>query len=166
MRPAYALASTAATSVRRIRYARVCYPIIRPIQTRWADNDSYGHINNVVYYSLVDSVVNAWEQQVNNPSNRSAIGLVVDTGCTYFEPTAYPETLEVGLGVAHLGRSSVRYRFGVFRVGSELPAAQGHYVHTYVDATTRRPCAIPADIRAALEAHPFTGEAGGEHKAT
>jgi acyl-CoA thioester hydrolase len=137
----------------RRRLSRASFAFFKSIQTRWSDNDQYGHVNNVAYYSFVDTCVNAWEQRIGEPVSRNARGLVVDTGCTYFEPTSFPEALDVGLGVMRLGRSSVRYRFGIFREGADLPAAQGHYVHVYVDAATQRPCDIPDDIRTALAAH-------------
>ena len=119
------------------------------------DNDVYGHVNNVVYYSFFDTAVNGYliEQGVLDIAGSPVVGLVVETGCTYFESVAFPQALEAGLAVARLGRSSVRYAVGIFREGSdEAAAAQGHFVHVYVDRATQRPVAIPADVRAALSA--------------
>jgi acyl-CoA thioester hydrolase len=117
------------------------------------DNDVYGHVNNVVYYSYFDTAVNGWlvEEGLLDPAKSRIVGYVVETGCTYFEPVAFPEPLEAGLLVAHLGRTSVRYRIGIFREGAALAAAQGHFVHVYVDRETQAPVEIPADTRRALK---------------
>lgn len=129
------------------------YPYLRPITTRWMDNDAYGHLNNVVYYSFFDTVVNAWliERGALEIEAGPVIGLVVETGCHYFSALSYPQPVVAGLRVAHLGRSSVRYEIGLFAEHSESAAAQGHFVHVYVDRATRRPVALPAQLRAALE---------------
>ena len=118
------------------------------------DNDAYGHVNNVHYYSYFDSAVNGWlvEQGLLSIGDSPVIGLVVETGCAYFESVAFPERLEAGIAVAHLGRSSVRYEIGIFREGGELAAAQGHFVHVYVDRATQRPVEIPGPARDAFSA--------------
>ena len=117
------------------------------------DNDVYGHVNNVVYYSYFDTAVNAalLEAGLLDIGASPVVGLVVETGCTYFESISFPETVEAGLAVERLGRSSVRYRLGVFKAGAPLAAAQGHFVHVYVERATQRPTDIPAPVRAALE---------------
>lgn len=122
--------------------------------TRWADNDAYGHVNNTVFYQWFDSAVNAWliEEGLLDIHNGDAIALVVETCCSYFAPLAFPEGVEVGLAVARLGRSSVRYRIGVFATGADTAAAQGEFVHVLVDRTSRRPLEIPQSWRRALEA--------------
>ncbi|QHJ01449.1 acyl-CoA thioesterase [Xylophilus rhododendri] len=123
--------------------------------TRWMDNDVYGHVNNVVYYSYFDTAVNAYlmEQGALDPSaSAGTIGLVVETQCAYFAPVSFPEELIVGLRVAHLGTSSVRYELAVFGGNADSAAAQGHFVHVYVNGATRRPVrALPDALRAALE---------------
>jgi acyl-CoA thioester hydrolase len=117
------------------------------------DNDAYGHVNNVVYYSLFDTAVNAFlvERGLLDIAASPAIGLVVETGCTYFQSIAFPETVEAGLAVAALGRSSVRYRLAIFKAGGDEAAAQGHFVHVYVDRATQAPVPVPDPVRAALE---------------
>lgn len=139
---------------RPARLTRAAFRHFRPIATRWMDNDAYGHVNNVNYYSYFDTAVAGWliEKAVLKISESPVIGLVVETGCTYFESASFPEPLEAGIAVAGLGRSSVRYRIGIFRAGAEQAAAQGHFVHVYVDRATRRPVEIPAAVRAALSA--------------
>ena len=129
------------------------YPHAQPITTRWMDNDAYGHVNNVVYYSYFDTVVNTYliRQGALDIEAGAVIGLVVETGCQYFEPLTYPETVTAGLRVAHLGRSSVRYEVALFAEGSDRAAAQGHFVHVYVDRVSRRPVELPAALRRALE---------------
>ena len=129
------------------------YPHRRAITTRWMDNDAYGHVNNVVYYSFFDTVVNTWliEQGLLDVEASPVIGLVVETGCRYFASLTYPETVTAGLRVAHLGRSSVRYEIALFGEGGDVAAAQGHFVHVYVDRESRRPVPLPDVLRAALE---------------
>ena len=129
------------------------YPRFSRIDTRWSDNDVYGHVNNVVYYSYFDTVVNRWliEAGALDIHGGSVIGLVVETQCHYFAPLAFPQTLDAGLCVAHLGRSSVRYEIGLFAQGDEHCAAAGHFVHVYVDRASRKPVPLPAAVRAALE---------------
>jgi acyl-CoA thioester hydrolase len=132
---------------------RGAYPVWREIGTRWADNDSYGHVNNTVHYSWFDTAVNAWliEAGLLDVAAGDPIGLVVETGCRYAQSLAYPEPVEIGLGVERLGTSSVTYRLGVFAKGSDEPAAEGHFTHVYVGRESRRPTALPADWRTKLE---------------
>ena len=120
---------------------RAHYRALREIGTRWSDNDIYGHINNIVYYGWFDTAVNAWliEAGLLDIDRGDPIGLVVETGCRYFSPLTYPEPVEIGLAVEHLGRSSVRYRLGVFAKGAPEAAAEGHFVHVYVGRGDRRP---------------------------
>ena len=132
---------------------RDAYKAFRPITTRWMDNDVYGHVNNVVYYSWFDTAVNATliEQGVLDIHGGSTIGLVIETQCNYFAPLAFPQTIEAGIRVAKLGTSSVRYEVGLFAQGEPLTAAKGHFVHVYVDHDTRRPVPLPAPLKAFLE---------------
>lgn len=121
--------------------------------TRWADNDIYGHVNNAAYYGFFDTVVNCFliEQAGLDIHSGSVIGLVVETGCNYFAPLAYPQAIESGLRVARIGSSSVQYELGLFAEGHSEPAAQGRFVHVYVDRDSRRPVQLPDKMRAALE---------------
>ena len=132
---------------------RSAYKVFRSITTRWMDNDAYGHVNNVVYYSWFDTVVNAYliEQGVLDIERGQTIGLVVETQCNYFAPLAFPQLVEAGIRVAHLGLSSVRYEVGLFAQGEALSAARGHFVHVYVNRETRRPIALPANLKTVLE---------------
>jgi acyl-CoA thioester hydrolase len=132
---------------------RGAYKVWREIGTRWADNDVYGHVNNTVHYQWFDTAVNAWlmEAGLLDLAAGDPIGLVVETGCRYASPLAYPEPVEVGLAAERVGSSSVRYRLGIFRKGAEDAAAEGHFVHVYVDRKSRRPTAIPEAWREALE---------------
>jgi acyl-CoA thioester hydrolase len=141
-------------SSRPSRLSRDAFALFRPIPTRWHDNDVFGHVNNVVYYGWFDTAVNAWlvEQGFLDPATSAVVGLVVETGCTYFESVAFPETVEVGIGVERLGTSSVTYRIGIFRAGGAQAAAQGRFTHVYVERASQRPVPIPAPLRAALEA--------------
>lgn len=129
------------------------YNVFIPIQTRWMDNDVYGHVNNVTYYSYFDTAVNHYliQQGVLDFESGSTIGLVVETGCQYFASIAFPDALEAGLRVTHIGRSSVRYEVGIFKLGDAETRAAGHFVHVYVDRENRRPAAIPAEFLAALK---------------
>jgi acyl-CoA thioester hydrolase len=131
---------------------RSAYRHFLPIPTRWMDNDVYGHVNNVVYYSYFDTVVNEYliRTGVLDVEHGETIGLVVETQCNYFAPLVFPERVEAGLRVARLGGSSVRYEIGLFKEGTDEPAAQGHFVHVYVDRAARRPVALPDALRAAL----------------
>ena len=135
------------------RLGRDAFRLFRTIPTRWMDNDAYGHVNNVVYYSYFDTVVNAHlvEAGLLDPVRSTVTGLVVETGCTYFEPVSFPELLDGALAVTALGRSSVTYRVAIFRQGADLAAAQGRYTHVYVDRATGRPAPIPDGTRALFE---------------
>jgi len=130
------------------------YRIFRSISTRWMDNDAYGHVNNVVYYSWFDTVVNAHliEQGALDIHHGETIGLVVETQCNYFSGIEFPQAVEAGLRVAHMGKSSVRYEVGLFVQGEPLTAARGHFVHVYVDRATRRPAVLPDKLKSVLEA--------------
>ena len=134
--------------------ARSQFKVWKTFATRWADNDAYGHVNNTVFYQWFDSAVNAWlvEQKLLDIQDGDPIALVVETRCAYFAPLTFPEDVEVGLAVAQLGRSSVRYRIGVFGAGQNAAAAQGEFVHVLVDRTSRRSVEMPAVWREALEA--------------
>lgn len=135
-------------------HRREDYPHARVLTTRWMDNDAYGHMNNVVHYSLFDTVVNAWliEHGALDVRDGGVVGLVVETGCHYFAELAYPDPVTAALRVAHVGRSSVVYEVGLFAPGSETAAAQGRFVHVYVDRETRKPVAeLPAALKRALE---------------
>jgi acyl-CoA thioester hydrolase len=133
---------------------RAYYRVWRDIDTRWADNDAYGHVNNVVFYGWFDTAVNAWliDAGLLDIHGGDPIGLVVETGCRYARPLAFPEPVEVGLAVSSLGRSSVTYRLGVFGKGGEEAAAEGHFTHVYVGRASRRPVELPADWRDKLQA--------------
>lgn len=132
---------------------RGAYPVFRRIVTRWADNDVYGHINNVTYYSFFDTAVNAHliEQGLLDIERSDIIGLVVETGCRYAAPLAYPQDVEAGIRVAKLGSSSVRYEVGIFAAGAEEAAAEGFFIHVYVDRGTRRPVPLPPNWRDELQ---------------
>ncbi|MBL0406062.1 acyl-CoA thioesterase [Microvirga aerilata] len=138
---------------RPTRPDRAAFRLFRPIATRWMDNDAYGHVNNVHYYSYFDTAVNGWlvEQGLLAIAESPVVGLVVESGCTYFESVAFPDALEAGLAVDHLGRSSVRYRIGIFKACAAQAAAQGHFVHVYVDRATQRSVEIPPSTREALK---------------
>jgi acyl-CoA thioester hydrolase len=132
---------------------REAYKAFRPITTRWMDNDAYGHVNNVVYYSWFDTAVNAYliEQGVLDIHAGQTIGLVIETQCNYFAPLAFPQTVEAGIRVARIGSSSVRYEVGLFAQGAPLTAAKGHFVHVYVDKVGRRPTVLPISLKTVLE---------------
>jgi acyl-CoA thioester hydrolase len=123
-----------------------------PISTRWMDNDVYGHLNNVVYYSFFDTAVNQFlvEHDALDIASGSSIGLVVHSECDYFTPLAFPGDVEAGLRVASVGASSVRYEIGLFAAEAEQTAACGRFVHVYVDRESRRPQPIPPQLRRAL----------------
>jgi acyl-CoA thioester hydrolase len=122
------------------------------LSTRWMDNDAYGHVNNVVYYSWFDTLVNAYLVEAGDLdiANGDVIGLVIESHCNYFRSLAFPEPVRGGLRVAHLGRSSVRYEIGIFDANNTDACAAGHFVHVYVDRKTRRPSALPERLRTAL----------------
>jgi len=135
------------------------FPVLWPVLTRWADNDMFGHLNNAVYYQLFDTAINGWinTNVAVDPVTMAAQGIVAESGCRYFSELHFPERLVVGLAVTRLGRSSVTYRLGIFRVAEERAAreeqkiaALGHWVHVYIDRTGRRPVPIPEAIRELL----------------
>lgn len=138
-------------SIERTR--RRDYHRFQSISTRWMDNDVYGHVNNVVYYSWFDTAVNRLlvVNRLINIHDGPIIGLVAETGCRYFAPTAFPDEIEAGVRVAHVGSSSVRYEVGLFRNNEEHAAAVGYFVHVYVDRETKRPATISAAMRGFLE---------------
>jgi acyl-CoA thioester hydrolase len=131
---------------------RSAYRVFHAIATRWSDNDAYGHVNNVVYYSWFDTAVNAYliERGALDIHHGDTIGLVVETQCNYFAPLTFPEPVDVGIRVARLGTSSVRFELGIFGA-SGLSAAKGHFVHVYVDKLTRRPVPLPGHLKTVLE---------------
>jgi len=132
---------------------RAAYPAWRPITTRWMDNDVYGHVNNVVYYSFFDTAVNGllMDAGVLDIHGGDVIGLVVETQCSYFAPIAFPQPVAAGVRVARLGRSSVRYEIGLYAGDATESAAAGHFVHVYVDRATRRPVPLPEPLKAVLQ---------------
>ena len=132
---------------------RTDYKYFTAVQTRWMDNDVYAHVNNVVYYSFFDTIVNGYliAEGALDIERGNVIGLVVDTQCRYFSPVTFPQTLDGGLRVSHIGNSSVHYELGIFVQGNDIAAAEGHFVHVYVDRQTRRPVSLPTPLRAALE---------------
>jgi acyl-CoA thioester hydrolase len=134
--------------------SRSAFKVFRRIDTRWMDNDVYGHVNNVVYYSWFDTAVNAYliEQGALDIHHGETIGLVIETQCNYFAPLAFPQTIEAGIRVAKMGSSSVRYEIGLFAQDEDLCAARGHFVHVYVDKENRRPVkALPLKLKTVLE---------------
>ena len=137
---------------RQARSRREDYARFMRITTRWHDNDVYGHVNNVVYYAFFDTAVNQMlvEAGVLDPSTSPVVGLVVETGCSYFAPLAFPDVVEVGVRVEHLGHSSVRYAIGIFRADEPQASAQGVFTHVYVTRATRASTRIPDTTRALL----------------
>jgi acyl-CoA thioester hydrolase len=135
------------------RSTRASYAHFQAIPTRWIDNDVYGHVNNVVYYTYFDTVVNQYliERGVLDIESSTVIGLVVETACEYFEAVMFPDLVHAGLRVARIGNSSVRYEIGLFRNDDTEACAQGHFIHVYVDRQSRRPVRLPVPLRAALE---------------
>ena len=122
------------------------------IPTRWMDNDVYGHVNNVVYYSFFDTVVNKFlmEERQLDYSKGEVVGLVVETKCQYFAPIAFPDVVVAGIRVAHIGTSSVRYEIGLFKNDEEKPAAEGHFVHVYVTRSGNKPTPLSTQMRSVL----------------
>lgn len=129
------------------------YRHFQPITTRWHDNDLYGHVNNVVYYSYFDSAVNAYliGRGGLDIHNGAVVGFVVSSACDYFASIAFPESIEVGLRVAKLGNSSVQYELAIFKAGEQEACAAGRFVHVFVERVSNRPVAIPEPLRAALQ---------------
>lgn len=142
-----------APSARATAEPRSAYPSFRRITTRWMDNDAYGHLNNVVYFSLFDTVVNETliEAGVLDIHHGEVIGLVVENHCNYFASIQFPQKVDAGLRVARLGSSSVRYEIGLFAEGEPMTAAKGHFVHVYVDRHTRRPAPLPDALQRVLQ---------------
>ena len=133
---------------------RGAYKAFRDIATRWSDNDLYGHVNNVVYYSWFDTVVNGFliERGAIDIHAGSVIGLVVETQCNYFAPLAFPQAVVAGIRVGNIGSSSVRYEIGLFAADEhDICAAKGHFIHVYVDRITRQPVALPPQLLSVLE---------------
>ncbi len=132
---------------------RESYPWHVPITTRWMDNDVYGHVNNVVYYAFFDTVINRYliEKGGLDIHEGAILGLAVETSCTFAGSVRFPDTIEAGLRVAHLGRSSVRYEVGIFVAGDPVARAHGSFTHVFVDRATRRPAPIEGPLRVALE---------------
>lgn len=133
--------------------SRSDYKVFYPINTRWSDNDVYGHVNNVMYYSYFDTAANRYliEQGGLDISAGEIVGFVVNSGCQYHAPISYPETIEVGVRVDRLGNSSVQYGIGIFKQGVEQAVANGHFVHVFVDRAANKSVAIPAPLRQALQ---------------
>ncbi|THU01941.1 acyl-CoA thioesterase [Lampropedia puyangensis] len=146
-------ASTNTPSSRPEPEQRSQYVAFERITTRWGDNDVYGHVNNVVYYSWFDTGVNQHliRNQVLDIHHGSVIGLVIETHCNYFAPLAFPQAIDVGIRVAHLGSSSVRYEVGIFAAEGDLCAARGHFIHVYVDKESRKPVPLPENLRTFLQ---------------
>jgi acyl-CoA thioester hydrolase len=131
---------------------RARYPHFLTIPTRWMDNDIYGHVNNVVYYSYFDTVINGYliDSGGLDIHGGPVVGVCAESACRYRAAFAFPEPVEAGLRVQHLGRSSVRYEIGLFKTGAETAAAEGHFVHVFVDRESMSPVPIPEGVRAAL----------------
>ena len=131
---------------------RGAYRHFATITTRWSDNDAYGHVNNTVYYQWFDSAVNALLVGAGllDIADGDPIGLVVETGCSYFAALSFPSDVDVGIAIDRLGGSSITYRIGIFAAGSAEPAAQGHFTHVYVDRASRRPVPLPDAWRETL----------------
>ncbi|MCW2594345.1 MAG: acyl-CoA thioester hydrolase [Pseudonocardiales bacterium] len=132
---------------------RADFPVLRELPTRWSDDDTYGHVNNVVHYLMFDTAVNGWLIEASGTDIRRlpAIGLVVETSCRYFAELRFPEVVTAGVALEKLGRTSVVYRLALFGAGSDAPAAVGRFVHVYVDRDDRRPTLVPPEIRTALK---------------
>lgn len=138
---------------RPVPRARGDYRWFMAISTRWSDNDAYGHVNNTIYYQWFDTAVNAWliEAGLLDIERGDPIGLVVETGCSYFAPLSFPGNVDVGIAIERLGTSSVTYRIGVFGAGSAEPSAQGQFTHVYVARQGRKPAPVPAHWREKLD---------------
>ena len=133
---------------------RSAYCAWRTVPTRWADNDAYGHVNNVVHYAWFDTAVNAWlvEAGLLDIEHGDPIGLVVETRCAYFAPLSFPQAIEIGIAIERLGTSSVTYRLGIFATGEAIAAAEGEFTHVYVDRASHKPRPLPEPWRVKLEA--------------
>ena len=144
---------TTTTGMPASRDRRAAYPYFLAIPTRWMDNDNYGHVNNVTYYSYFDTAVNEHLIRAGGLDIHDApvIGLVVETSCRFHRPLSFPDVIDAGLRVARIGNSSVTYEIALFRRADEAPAATGHFVHVWVERATKRPSPVPDRIRVALE---------------
>ena len=140
------------TTARPTPNRRADYPHAQPITTRWMDNDAYGHINNVVYYSYFDTAVNEHLIRAGglDIERDPVVGYVVETSCRFVKPLAFPEVVDAGLRVVRIGNASVEYDIGLFRRGDEDAAARGRFVHVWVERSTQRPVRVPEKVRAAL----------------
>ncbi len=138
---------------RELPHLRAGYRHFQRLTTRWLDNDAYGHVNNVVYLSWFDTMVNDYliHSEVLDPQRGDVVGFVVETHCRYLSPLAFPQAVEGGLRVGHIGTSSVRYEIAIFAEGADTASAQGHFVHVYVDRATRKPVVLPALLRDVLQ---------------
>jgi acyl-CoA thioester hydrolase len=143
---------TSSTDARPLDYSRGDYRYWQQVSTRWVDNDAYGHINNAVYFSYIDSVVNQFliEHQLLDIEKSEAIGLVAQSQCRFFQSLSYPGTVDCGLRVTHLGNTSVSYEVGMFAQGKETAAAVGGFTHVFVDRSQRRPRPLSEPMRSAL----------------
>lgn len=141
------------SSEREQPHVRAGYRHFQRITTRWIDNDAYGHVNNVVYLSWFDTVVNEYlmRSKILDPRNGGVVGFVVETQCRYLAPLAFPQAVEAGLRVSKIGTSSVRYEIAIFAEDADAASAQGHFVHVYVDRSTRKPTLLPAALRTVLQ---------------
>jgi acyl-CoA thioester hydrolase len=135
-------------------WTRAAFPHFLEIQTRWLDNDIYGHVNNAVHYSYFDTTVNRYliDSGVLDIRESAVVGLVVETACSYFKEIAFPDRVYAGLRVMYIGRTSVRFEIALFRNDENVAAAQGHFTHVYVDRTTRRPVELGLDMKKSLAA--------------
>ena len=138
---------------RELPHLRAGYRHFQRLTTRWLDNDAYGHVNNAVYLSWFDTMVNDYliHSEVLDPQRGDVVGFVVETHCRYLSPLAFPQAVEGGLRVGHIGTSSVRYEIAIFAEGADTASAQGHFVHVYVDRSTRKPVVLPALLRDVLQ---------------
>lgn len=137
---------------RELPHLRAGYRHFQRLTTRWMDNDAYGHVNNVVYLSWFDTVVNHFliQSEVLDLQRGDVVGFVVETHCRYLSPLAFPQAVEGGLRAGHIGTSSVRYEIAIFAEGADTASAQGHFVHVYVDRATRKPVLLPMPLRDVL----------------
>lgn len=138
---------------RRLPENRRAFLAFVEVTTRWSDNDVYGHLNNVVYYSFFDTAINQYltESGALDIENGQTIGLVAETGCTYISPVRFPQRVEAGIRVSHIGRTSVRYEVGIFLKDQPATSAIGHFVHVYVDRNSRKPVPLPPHISRVVE---------------
>jgi acyl-CoA thioester hydrolase len=132
---------------------RADFVVFEDVQSRWMDNDAYGHINNAVYYSFFDTAVNRYliEKNVLDILKSETIGLVIETQCKYFSPVVYPDLIHVGMKVTHLGNSSVKFEVAIFKNDDDIASAAGHFVHVYVDRKSNKSTPIPQNVRTLLE---------------